>query len=199
MLSGVLSHRYPLWLVRVLRVSLFTVMIALSAHIRIPIPGTPVPITTQVLAVLLAGMTLGSVEGAASVVTYLVGIAVGLPIDASGAGVAALSGATGGYLFGFILGAFIAGLAWKAPERNKLWLNIGLGILAAVVIELVGMVGLYVFFMSAQHGASWVNAFALGVVPFILVDFGKALLAAALVNLGYRSWQRWLIPPVQHH
>ena len=167
MLTQVTARHYPLWFVRVLRISLFTVLIAIAAKIAIPLPGTPVPITTQVLAVLLAGMTLGPVEGAISVLAYLAGIAIGLPIDAYSLGGAALVGPTAGYLIGFFVAAIIAGLAWHAPQRSKLVLNILLGLLAAAVVEVIGTIGLVTVF-----NGSWLTAFTKGMLPFIFIDFG---------------------------
>src|SRR6266849_884728 len=96
MLTQVMERQYPLWLIRVLRISLFTVLIAIAAKIAVPIPGTPVPITTQVLAVLLAGMSLGPIEGAISVIAYVGAIALGLPLDAKGIGALALVSPTAG-------------------------------------------------------------------------------------------------------
>ena len=191
MLGQVMSRQYPAWVLRVARIILFTVLIVISAKIAIPIPGTPVPITTQTLAILLTGMVLGPVEGVISVVVYLGMIAVGLPLDAFSRGAAAFAGPTAGYLIGFLPAAFIAGLAWRAKEKYKLLFNIVLGILGAATIELCGMVGLYL--LGITHG-SWIGAFSIGVVPFVFVDSGKAILVATLVNLGRQSWLRWIMP-----
>ncbi|HLY27713.1 MAG TPA: biotin transporter BioY [Aggregatilineales bacterium] len=190
--TGAISRRLPLpvWLARILRIALFSVLIAISARIAIPIPGTPVPITAQVLMILLAGMSLGPVEGAISVIAYVAAIAAGMPIDAYGLGAAALHGPTAGYLLAFPIGALIAGLPWRAPERTRLALMIVCGVIAALVIELVGMVGL----LPIMKG-DVALAMSKGVVPFLFVDMGKALLAASLVNLGYQSWLRWLNHP----
>ena len=70
-------------------VLLFAAFTALAARVTIPLPFTPVPITLQVVAVLLAGLVLGSRTGAISQALYLAAIAGGLPLDAYGRGPAA--------------------------------------------------------------------------------------------------------------
>jgi biotin transporter BioY len=93
---------------------------------------------------------------------------------------------------GFLPAAFVSGLAWRSTSKYKLALNIVLGILGAAIIEFSGMVGLGLGVMQGN----WLRAFSAGVVPFIFVDSGKAILAATLVNLGHQSWLRWIMPRV---
>src|SRR5689334_20832837 len=86
-------------------------LIALSARVAIPLPFSPVPVTGQTFAVLLVGAALGRRRGAAAVIAYLAEGAAGLPVFAGpNAGPAVLLGPTGGYLFGFIPGAWLCGL-----------------------------------------------------------------------------------------
>jgi biotin transport system substrate-specific component len=167
-LTNLTSRHYPVWLIRVLRIALFTVLIAISAKISIPIPGTPVPITAQVLAVLVTGMVLGPVEGFISVAVYLGAIVLNIPVDAKSAGSAALFRGTAGYL-------------------------IALGIVAVIVDYIPGVIGLMPFYANSLE-ATLVG----GVAPFVLVDFGKVLLAASLVKLGRESWLRWLAPELSN-
>ena len=83
----------------------FALLTALAAQIRFHIPGTPVPVTGQTFAVLLAGATLGSRTGAGSQLIYWLMGAIGLPVLAqANGGWEAAAGATFGYLFGFIVG-----------------------------------------------------------------------------------------------
>jgi len=183
MLSSVktsLSAR-PAWQLRVLRIVLFTALTALSARLRIELPNNPVPITAQTLIVWLAGMALGPVEGALSQLSYVALIALGAPIDTRGLGAAVLLGPTAGYLLGFIPGAFIAGLAW----RRRLPLKILAGFGGVLVVHVLGIGGIAL----AQHIA-WTAAVGFD-IQFVAVDFGKALLAASLINLGGASWRRW--------
>src|SRR4029453_10350864 len=89
----------------------FAAALAVASQIAVPIPGTPVPITLQPLVVVLAGMWLGPVAGAASMVLYLLAGATGLPLfSPHGApGIARFVGPTGGYLFAYPVAAFVAG------------------------------------------------------------------------------------------
>lgn len=89
----------------------FALLTALSAQIVIPLPFTPVPITGQTFAVLLSGAALGAGAGAASQGLYVLLGAVGLPFYAGGAsGWTVVTGATGGYLVGFIVAAWVVGV-----------------------------------------------------------------------------------------
>ena len=93
----------------------FAAMMALGAQIAIPIPGTPVPFTLQPLAVVLAGLCLGPVAGAASMVLYLLVGALGAPVFSpiGAPGVLRLIGPTGGYLLAAPAAAAIAGLVGR--------------------------------------------------------------------------------------
>ncbi len=175
----------PAWQIRVLRVALFIALTAISARVRIDLPNNPVPITAQTLIVLLAGLTLGPVDGALSQIGYLALIAVGAPLDARGLGPAVFLQPTVGYLIGFVPAAFVAGLAFRANFPLKV-----LGaFVGAIIVHIFGIGGL----ILALHSSL---AIAIGLdVAFIGVDIGKALLAASLVNLGAASWQRWGIVP----
>src|SRR5512137_2355408 len=107
-------------LVRAAAIGLFAALTALTARITIPLPFTPVPITLQVMVVLLAGLTLGAKDGALSQIVYVTSITLGLPLDANGLGAAAFASPTAGYLIGFIAGAFVAGyLAERGLNRNR--------------------------------------------------------------------------------
>ena len=84
--------------------------IGLLAQASIPIPFSPVPITGQTIGVVLVGSLLGSKLGALSIILYLMEGSLGLPVFANmSAGAHILIGPTGGYLWGFIIAAFIMG------------------------------------------------------------------------------------------
>jgi biotin transport system substrate-specific component len=181
------SRRYPLWMVRALRIAFFVVLLALSAKIRIQLT-TAIPFTAQTLAVFLAGLVLGPVEGAISVAAYVGAIAAGLPLDTFGRGAAVFATPTAGYLISFIPAAFVAGLAWRTKGNRRFMLNILCGFLAMVIVLLIGTAG-----VALINGLSWANALVLGLYPFVLTEPGKVLLAAALVKLGHESWLRWFV------
>jgi biotin transport system substrate-specific component len=168
-----------LWL-RLVSVVIFAAITALAARITIPLPFTPVPITLQTLTVVLAGLVLGARGGAASQLLYLGTIAIGLPLDANGLGTPAFFGPTAGYLIGFVPAAFVAGwLAERFSARNW-WGNFVAAIAGMGIIYLFGATWLGVML------GSWQMALAKGVAPFILVDLGKAVIAAAVAESGKR-------------
>ena len=146
--------------------ALFTALIAVSAFIRIPAPL--VPITLQSGTVLLSGILLGVKNGAKSVLIYvLLGLA-GVPIFTMGGGISYVFQPTFGYLFGFIIGAYIAGvLAWKKTFPTVPYLFCcALAGLAA--IYLIGTVYCY-----------WISTFVLGTE----LAFWPLLVSCCLVPL----------------
>ena len=78
-------------------------VVGLAAQIAIPVPGSPVPITGQTVAVLLTGATLGAVRGSAGMLIYVLAGALGVPWFAGGS--SGWPSATAGYLVGFVLAA----------------------------------------------------------------------------------------------
>jgi biotin transport system substrate-specific component len=153
---------------------------ALAARIAVPLPGTAVPFTLQVVAVMLTGVLLGSRGGAASQTLYLVAGLAGLPVFAAGGGAAYLFGPTGGYLLAFPVAAAVAG--HFATHEQMAVRALGL-VLAVAVIHLGGMA-----WLSVIAGAD--VAFATGVAPFLAGDVLKILLVLAVGTvLGGRSRQ----------
>ncbi|MCB0209570.1 MAG: biotin transporter BioY [Anaerolineae bacterium] len=157
---------------------IFAALIALTARITIFLPFTPVPITLQVLAVILAGLVLGSRAGAFAALTYLGMIAVGLPFDASGIGPAAFFGPTAGYLISYVPAAFVVGWLAERFSIHNWWGNFVAALAGVGIIYLFGATWLGVMLGSAQ------KAWTLGVVPFILVDVIKSAVAAGVAESG---------------
>jgi biotin transport system substrate-specific component len=155
---------------------------AACAQISIPVPGDPVPITGQTFAVMLCGAGLGAVRGSAAMALYwLLGL-IGLPFyaDASG-GVHAAFGATGGYLIGFMLAAFLVGRLAEARLDREPWKALPLFALGQLVIFGIG-----VPWLAANQDLSLGDAIALGFTPFILGGIVKAAAAAALLSTAWR-------------
>src|SRR5256884_5968502 len=96
---------------RALAVALGAALVAIAAQIAIPLPGTPVPMTLQPLAVLLVGGWLGARLGAGSLIFYLALGAAGLPVFTPYGlpGVARLLGPTGGCCLSHPAAAFAVG------------------------------------------------------------------------------------------
>jgi biotin transport system substrate-specific component len=162
-------------MVRLAGIAFFTAFIALGAQIEIYFGG-PVPFTLQVLVVLLAGMVLGARDGAASVLAYLGLIALNLPVAAGGAGNAAFTGATAGYLIGFVPAAFVAG--WLVEHgAGRIWQRWLAGMVGVGIIYLFG-----VPVLKLVLGVDWSTAWQYGGYPFLGLDAIKALIAAGLVE-----------------
>ena len=154
----------------------FIVLTALGAHIRIPLPFTPVPITLQTFFVLLAGAVLGGRWGIISQFGYVVLGSIGLPIFAGASfGLAVLFGPTGGYLFGFILAAGLVGTIISRHTPCGLGRILIAMFSGALLIDLLGCIWLGMFFKAA-----WKEILALGLWPFLPGDIIK-LIAAALI------------------
>ena len=168
------------WVKSVALVIAFSLFVALSAQVVIPLPFTPVPITLQTFAVLLTGALLGSRLGALALVAYLVEGAAGLPFFRGGNGGALylLFGPTAGYLLAYPLAAFLTGwLAERGWDRKFITAAAAMA-LGSLAILFGGWLGLLRFYAPAQ-------AFALGVAPFIIGDILKIALAAAALPSGW--------------
>ena len=151
---------------------------ALLAQVRIPLPFTPVPLTGQVFAVLVCGALLGSGYGALSQMFYVGLGVVGVPWFAGGIGLAVFTGATAGYLIGFIVAAFFLGFitrrfAGARRLEGQIW-----AMLAAVgIIYLFGTLHL-----TLCLGWSPAVAVSEGVAPFVAGDLIKVVLAASVTS-----------------
>lgn len=160
---------------------------ALAAQVRIPLAFSPVPITGQTFAVLLCGATLGARRGAASQALYwLLGMA-GLPFytEASG-GWDAATGATGGYLVGFIIAAAVVGhLAERGHDRRVLTAVLAM-VAGTVVIYVLGAIWLAYAVDVPLYATGATDALDLGVTPFLLGDALKIGLAGGLTPLAWR-------------
>lgn len=152
---------------------LFAALTALGSHIRFPL--TPVPFTMQVFFVLLSGLVLGPIEGAASQLAFIVAGLAGAPFFASPphAGPAVLLGPTGGYLWGFVLASYITG---RLARQGIPTFAAGLAGLAA--IYLCG------FSWLSIHVSSASVAWEVGIKPFLVAD----LLKVAGVTASLPGW-----------
>lgn len=143
--------------------SLFAAMMAVGAYIKIPVPVSPVPITLQTFFILLAGAILGARWGTISVIVYLLLGIAGLPVFSGGSsGLGMFFGPTGGYLIGFIFGAFIIGFLCDRYGRDKVHLN--------MLFMLAGLFAIYLFgVLQLMNVASlsFPEAIALGLIPYI--------------------------------
>lgn len=164
----------------------FALFTALMAQVEIPLWFTPVPITGQTLAVLLAGAALGSRAGAASQALYVGLGAVGLPFySGGGGGWEVATGATGGYLVGFVVAAALVGfLAERGQDRT---------VATAVPAFLAGSVVVYLFgvtWLAAYLDVGATEAMGLGMTPFVVGDLIKVALAGVMLPAAWRLADR---------
>ena len=153
-------------------------LVALGAQIAIPLPGTPVPMTLQPLAVLLVGGMLGPGLGAASLLVYLALGAAGLPVFTPYGlpGVVRLFGPTGGYLLAYPIAAYAVG---RLVADGRRWTRITLAVLAGLaLIHLGGLAQLAILTGDVSRAAQFAT------FPFLLGDLLKiAILVPVLTKL----------------
>lgn len=162
-------------------VILGSLLVAVCAHVSIPLLFTPVPITLQPFAVLLLGLVLSPATACATLVLYLVEGAAGLPVFTphGPGGMLQLFGPTGGYLLSY---PFVAALTSLMARR------IGRASFASYAVSAAtGSV------LILAMGACWLGAvthqpmgrvLTMAVWPFLPGDALKIFAAAALA-LGY--------------
>ena len=175
-----LGVRRAAWGVRALAVVLGAVLVALAAQVSVPLPGTPVPMTLQPMAVLLVGGLLGARFGALSMILYLAMGAAGLPVFTPSPlllpGIARLFGQTGGYLLAYPIAAYAVGAV--VANGSGVW-RVACGVLAGLVlIHLGGLAQLAILTGDVSAAARF------GTVPFLLGDLLKiAVLVPVLTQL----------------
>ena len=171
---------------RVAAVFLGAVLVAAAAQVSVPLPGTPVPMTLQPMAVLLVGGLLGAPLGAWSMLLYLAMCATGLPVFTPTVplvGVARLFGPTGGYLLAYPVAAWVVGRfsdPGLAPGVSEPWFRVAFGVLVGLVlIHLGGLAQLAILTGNVSAAARF------GTLPFMLGDLLKiAVLVPILTKLG---------------
>ncbi|MCH7735884.1 MAG: biotin transporter BioY [Chloroflexi bacterium] len=191
-------------------IALFALMTTGLARISVHLPFTPVPITGQTLAVLLAGATLGSWRGAAAMVVYAVG---GSQLNMFAGGSDAIfhwqagsggyifgitsgsSGlvwdlASGGYIIGFIPAAFVVGFLCERGWDRKSWIMVAM-LAGNVVLYVPGLLQLSFFVPNDK-------VMEFGLYPFIAGDLIKLYIAAisvpvawTLLNLNKPRDEQW--------
>ena len=163
-----------------------TAFVAACAHISLPLPFTPVPLTLQNFAVLLVGMFLGPVAGFSAMVLYLIEGALGLPVFTpyAAGGVAHLLGPNGGYLFSYPLAAATAG--WVVRAMLRITTRFRSALVAATAATLpIFLLGASWFAYYAHHNVS--STWAMAIAPFIPGEIVKITAAAG----NFSTFQRW--------
>ncbi len=160
--------------------------VALCAHITVPLPFTPVPLTFSDFAVLLVGLALGPAFGFAALAMYLVEGACGLPVfnPIGPGGVAQLFGHTGGYLIAYPFSAAIAGGVSRSLGRiaPRFWAAMTGCALGSALLMLTGTI-----WLGFLAHLTVFSAFALGAAPFLPGQVVKVVAAAGIFTSLKRS------------
>ena len=155
-----------------------TALVAISAHIAVPLGFTPVPVTMQTFAVLLLGLLFSPGPAFACLALYLMEGAIGLPVFSphGPGGLAQLLGPSGGYLLSYPFAAALASLLYRRGQRF------------VVAIAAAGLASILIL----AAGATWLGLlshlrfsviFAQSIAPFLFGDAVKVVAATACVSL----------------
>jgi biotin transport system substrate-specific component len=180
-----------------LRIAAANILLVLCAHIVIPLPWTPVPITGQTFGVLLVAVLLGARRGAITLLLYLLEGAAGLPVfqPLGLPGLARFAGPTAGYLFSYPPAAFVTG--WLVERSAKIVDSreggsrlaalplIGALISGEAIIFACGCAWLAIFL-----GMGWSTALGQGALPFLpgeILKMGLIVAAAGGLQLARKE------------
>jgi biotin transport system substrate-specific component len=167
----------------ILATVLASLLLAISAQIKVPL--VPVPVTLATLAVALIAGTFGWRIGVASVALYIAEGLAGLPVFSSGGGFAYVLSPTFGFILGYLPMAYFIGRAVDSGLSARPALLIAAMVGANALLFVFG----YLWLLALSGGAAWIDrsdvlgsAFAVAVKPFVLWDLLKMVLAGLTVS-----------------
>ncbi len=171
----------------------FVILMWISANSFFYLPFTPIPVTMQVLTVIISALTLGGYWAALAMIEYVFLGLIGAPVFAGFKnGLTAITGPTGGFIIGFIAAAFGAGLLYSSMIKNHVQKQIGgngnrylpyilLSSLAGVLIiyssgyfHFAGY--LYLYAELSGTDSLFILALRLAVIPFVVFDLIKVFI-----------------------
>lgn len=162
-------------------VALFAALMAVTAQITVPLT---VPFTLQLFAVFLALTALGGKWGTLAVAVYIALGAVGLPVFAAfRGGVGVLLGATGGYIWGFLFSGLTYWLLETVFQNERFWVRTAKMCAALVVCYLLGTLWFWKVYTDGGKEIGVGKILMLCVVPYILPDLAKILLAVKVGDI----------------
>ncbi|MFZ0520121.1 MAG: biotin transporter BioY [Candidatus Acidiferrales bacterium] len=178
------------------RIAAATILLALCAHVVIPLPWTPVPITGQTFGVLLVGVLLGARRGGIALVLYLLEGAAGLPVfqPLGLVGPARFLGPTAGYLISYPVAAYVTG--WLV-ERGSQIAAARAGNSRFAAFPLIGglISGEAIIFaggcawLAVGLGFGWQVALQQGALPFVPGEIVKTAVIVTAVG-GLQLFRR---------
>lgn len=155
-------------------------MIAAAAQVRLYLPGNPVPVTLQTLAVVLCGLWARPAIGTWASALYIALGAIGAPVFADfNGGLHVIMGPTAGYLLGFLaVPALVGFLSRNADGRRRSWLALCIvGIIAHAAVLIPGVI-----WLKFITGQDWTWALANGLIAFIPGTIIKSVIAAGFAT-----------------
>jgi biotin transport system substrate-specific component len=191
-LHPVASMSRPLiWMRNIGIIILGSLVVALCAHVALPLTLTPVPLTLQPFAVLLIGLLLPPGVAFSTMLAYLIEGALGLPVFTPGSmadnGVAHLMGPTAGYLLAYPFAVAWASQLWRSHKRSFVW-----GLISATAGDLLILVVGALWLNYVTH-SSFEAILDQAVIPFLPGEALKIIIAAGIAA----EWQRLRRPPRQ--
>ena len=171
--AAAISFRFSSLPARATAVAGVSVLMALSAHVALPLPFTPVPLTLQTLVMMMAGLLLGPATAFAAMLLYLVEGACGLPVfsPAGPGGLAQLLGPTAGYLFSYPASSALAGLLFRTRGISR----------SAFARAFVA--GLVAVALTLAAGAAWLSVVSHASLPAVLTAAVLPFLPGELLKL----------------
>ena len=147
-------------------------LLAVSAKVQVPF--WPVPMTMQTFVVFLIGMSYGWRLSLFTLFAYIVEGALGLPVFATGTGLAYLMGPTAGYIYGMLLAAIVIGFLSEKGFSKSYFLSLVSLLIGSIIIFTLG-----VGYLGSIIGYD--KAISMGLLPFIPSELFKIALAVALM------------------
>lgn len=185
-----------LWIKRAILVVVGVLVLAACAKIRLMIPPSPVPVNLGTFAVLTLGAAYGPRLGMVTVLAYmlvgLLGFDVFANSSAANNGWAYMSGATGGYLVGFVLATLALGAFSRLGWDRSVPLTALAMVIGNVIIYALGLAWLYVLvdggmFDAAAYSSPATQTLAWGFIPFWIGDVMKIVFAAILLPTLWKA------------
>ena len=166
----------------------FALVTALAAQIRFPLPGTPIAVTGQTFSVLLAGAALGSRAAVGSMLLYVTLGAIGLPFFAGGeGGWTYATGASFGYLAGFVAAAWLVGRLAEQRRDRSVWTAIPAFFTGSAAVYTLGVTWLWA---TVDTIPTLGAALSSGMYPFLAGDLVKAVLAGLALPAAWYAVDR---------
>lgn len=176
----------------VLRVAAANILLILCAHVAIPLPFTPVPVTGQTFGVLLVAVLLGSRRGMLTCVLYLLEGMAGLPVfqPLGAPGPLRLAGPTAGYLLAYPPAAFVTGWLVERITAHRFSRFVTVQLTGALISGEAIIFAAGCAWLALGMRLGWNSAIYAGALPFIPGEIIKIALILAVVRGVELTWKR---------